>query len=60
MSVESFLVVVWSLFAFFLGGGGRNLGTGLEGHISVHAFQIIEFWPAHMRFCWSLFLPSSF
>ena len=43
MSVESFLVVVWS---FFLLGGGRNLGTGFKGHISIHAFHVIEFWPA--------------
>ena len=24
------------------------MGTGLEGHISVHAFQVIEFWPAQL------------
>ena len=46
MSVESSLVVVWS--CFFCWGGGRNLGTGLEGCISVHAFQVIAFWPAQI------------
>ena len=43
MSVESFLVV-WSFFW----GWCRNLGSGLEGHISVHACQVIEFWPAQI------------
>ena len=56
MSVESFLVVVWSLF--FWGGGCRNLGAGLEGHISAHAFQISEFWPAQILL--ELVLPSPF
>ena len=34
---------------FFLRLGVVQIGnTGSEGHISVHAFQVIEFWPAQI------------
>ena len=39
----------WRDQSCFFEGGVVEIGnTGSEGHISVHAFQVIEFWPAQI------------
>ena len=57
MSVESFLVVVWSFF-FFWGGGGRNWEPAQKVTFQSMHFRSLSF--GQLRFCWSLFVRNPF
>ena len=56
MSVESFLVVVWSFF--WGGGGGRNWEPAQKVTFQSMHFRSLSF--GQLRFCWSLFVRNPF